>query len=431
MKFNQILYCYLFLTLGIFTSQLSHAQKLKAQKTNKINTQNDINAANKADLVRYFDGNLLTMDFVEKLTKNTKRDLYYWSDCSAGVKHAKELGLTLIEPTAQGCLYLTFGVPSSVNGEEWVEYWLLDQQCSGKQSAGCFLGYLIDTRINNESTMLSLQDELQVESSHEFWGTQLFAPNLQQSTMTNLTVDKAISTAELNERQTLKGRNRKQSKPDRKSQKKRTSKQRTAGSQNLNQAIEPNNSQKMLVRVGSVLIEQSINSSSRKETTTTYFDSNGNQSGDPISMTALATSTADDGSTSSDDGCDTTAEDAGDTVGDVVNSFIKGGMIGIGAATGGVAGAISGAIGGAAAGATLAPTSPITAPAGGISGAVFVGISGTLAGGTLGNTIGGVAGAIGGAVSDAITTVVVKAGCDSGIFNGDDNKGNDKEVEEL
>jgi len=134
--------------------------------------------------IGWFDGQRLTRDFARNLTKDTKRDLLYFSDCSAGIEYAKELGLELMAPSASGCLYLAFGSPDSLFAGEyraWDEYWLIDEPCAGKQRNGCFLGYLIDTRINNTVSNESSRYEVTVESSHEFWSTQPVVANVRKT----------------------------------------------------------------------------------------------------------------------------------------------------------------------------------------------------------------------------------------------------------
>lgn len=78
-----------------------------------------------------------------------------------------------------------------------------------------------------------------------------------------------------------------------------------------------------MVRSGSVFIEQSIRSPSNKDTTTTYYDSSGDQIGDPFHASSVATSTID----SEGDNCEQSAAATGDLVGEKVSSALADAII--------------------------------------------------------------------------------------------------------
>ncbi len=417
------------LLAGLTASNVSTGAKPTKRILNE-SANSSIEISNPVIARSYFDGNYLTESFIHDLTRDTKRDLLYWSDCRASINFAKDLELPIVEPDASGCLYLVFGVPDSRVGdsyEEWVDYWLLDEPCDGKQSSGCYLGYVIDTRINNESSTHRASFETTIQSSHKYWATQKTSRSISTVTNTSVTTDISPKSTQQSLPKEKSGYVLQNDTTGNKTGSTARSKARAAPAtsdlkDNAQEAWELEDIRELLY-AGSVSIDQTISGNSRKEIITSYFDANDEPIGEPMLFSTIASSGA------SEESCEAAAIDAGDSVGETVHDVVQGGTTLAGAFTGGAFGTAFGVIGGAAAGSSTMGPGPGTA-VGAAVGAGALGTTGTAAGGTIGNVLGDYTGAAAGWLADAITTAVVGAGCESTPGSINDHGGQNPDVTE-
>jgi hypothetical protein len=361
-----------------------------------------------------FGGERLTAALVADLTAGTRRDLLAWGDCTVGLRAAGGTDLDVATPNAQGCLYLLFGVPGSVVRDtyrKWVEYWLLDTPCAGRQRNGCYLGYTIDTRLNSESTPHRTASAVTATSTHEIFKAQprVRGPDRRADGVRRGGLDTPRRSA---------GTRAADGKAARRAARTAAAPARSAAALGgtATASVGP-----ALTLAGTLVIEvvQTFEHQ-QHETATTYYTPTGEPIGDTHYTFAIAQSEG--GPT---DDCATKGAAAGDKAGDVVGDVLYAAAVGGGAVTGVVTGAASGAVGGAAAGAALAATDGIpldeipSAVGGAAAGAAAGAVAGGAAGAAIGDTLGSFYDVAVGGATDALVEVVVTTGCEATSGEGE------------
>lgn len=355
----------------------------------------------------YFAGNVLTRSYVEDLTRDTTRDLLLWADCSAGIALAESLDLDVVAPAAKGCLYLLFGVPASFDGKtygEWVEYWLLDEPCAGAQSAACYLGFVIDTRIKNTTSARMQGVEQVVESRHVLARGEEIRARL---------VGREPAGAAIDPDRVV----RPQVRPPAAAATARTATPRALDAAVVAPQIgsAQTSGRRTLATTLTVAVHQSILGPSRFNAEITIFDASGEQVGDTLHVGAIPSSQIG----AAEDRCVTRSETAGATV----DEWVGWAAYGAGAApvvlAGGTAGSVAGAVGGAAAGAAIGGANALPGDqavwvaAGAVAGGFVGGWTAAASAMPLANWTGNVADYVVGGGAGNLVELVVWAGCEA------------------